>query len=57
MILSVVVAGIVAFGVGYALGASDVANWVIDKAISVGIINDINKAELWEYYLKMKGGV
>lgn len=57
LILSVVIVGIVAFGVGYSIGALSVADFLIEKAVNMGIVDDISKVELMEYYIKLKGGV
>ena len=47
---------VIAFGIGYAFGGMDTAKWLINKAVDMGVINGIGKAELMEYFLKLKGG-
>jgi len=61
MILAVVVAGLVCFGVGYATGAMNTTEFLIEKVVQVmgyeNISIDISRAELIQYYLKLKGGI
>jgi len=58
--LSVVLAGIIAFGVGYAVGAINTTDFLINKIVQVmgyeNISIDISRAELIEYFFKLKGG-
>ena len=61
MILSVVIAGGIAFGAGYAIGAMDTAKFLISRTLDFlaykGFPLDISKVELIEYYFKLKGGI
>jgi len=61
LIISVILVGAVAFGIGYGLGAVDSAKFMIDKAVKImqyeGINIDITRAELLQYYIKLKGGI
>ena len=60
MILSVVVIGLIAFGAGVTIGASEAADFMINQVVKVmgfeDISIDISRVELIEYYLKLKGG-
>ena len=56
LILSVVTAGIIAFGAGYAMGAVDTARRIITIAVEVLEIKDVSAVELLTQYLKLKGG-
>ncbi len=61
LILSLVVAGGISFGAGYAIGAMDTARFMIDQVVRVmgyeNIFIDISRMELMEYYIKLKGGM
>jgi len=61
MILSLVIAGLVCFGIGYAIGAMNTTDFLIDKVVQVmgyeNINIDISRVELIQYYLKLKGGI
>ena len=61
VILSVVIIGVIAFGAGYATGAVETTEFLIDQVVKImgyeGISIDISRWELIEYYLKLKGGI
>ena len=61
MILSVVIVGMLCFGVGYATGAMNTTEFLIEKVVQVmgyeNINIDISRVELIQYYLKLKGGI
>jgi len=61
LILSVVIAGIICFGVGYMIGAMDSAKWIFKQGLKIlemkGMHIDITRTELLEYYIKLKGGM
>lgn len=46
-----------AFGVGYALGSLATAEFIVDRALELDLIQNVSRMELIEYYLKLKGGV
>lgn len=52
-------AGTVMFGAGYALGAYDTVKIVVNMAYKIVEYQNISigKAELMEYFLKLKGGI
>ena len=51
-----IIAFIIGYGIGYSIASVDVAKWFIQMAVDKGIVNGVDKAELLEYYLKLKGG-
>ena len=53
--LAVILFGI-GYGIGYVIGEMDAAKFLVEKAVDLGMFNDIGKAELMEYWIKMKGG-
>lgn len=59
--LTIIVACSLVFGLGWAIGASTTASFLIDKAVQLmtyeGISIDISRVELMEYYIKLKGGM
>ena len=61
MVLGVIVACSLFFGVGMAIGAQRTAEFLIEKVVQImgyeGINIDISRAELIEYYIKLKGGI
>ena len=58
IILSLVVAGILCYGVGYAMGALDTAKFVVSSAEAFMEYQEIviGKADLMEFFIKLKGG-
>ncbi len=54
--LLLVGAGAGSYAIGYSIGAIDSAKWFIEQAVNIGIIDGIGKAELMEYFIKLKGG-
>ena len=60
MIMSVVLVGAIAFGAGYAIGAMETAEFLINQVVKImgyeNIYIDISKADLMHYYLRLKGG-
>ena len=60
IILLLVVAGLFAFGIGYATGATTIAEFMINKIVQImgyeNITIDITMPELRQYYLRLKGG-
>ena len=60
-ILSIILAGVICFGVGYAMGAMDTAKWIFNQGLKIlemkGMNIDITRTELLEYYIKLKGGM
>ena len=61
IILSIILAGVICFGVGYAMGATDTAKWIFNQGLKIlemkGMHIDITRTELLEYYIKLKGGM
>lgn len=59
IILSLVVAGIICYGVGYAMGALDTAKFIVSAAEGFMEYQEIviGKADLMEYFIKLKGGM
>lgn len=53
LLIGAVVAG---YAIGYSIGAIDSAKWFIEQAVNTGIIDGVGKAELMEYFIKLKGG-
>ena len=60
IILSIVVVAGMTFGVGYAMGAMETAEFLINQVVKImgyeNIYIDISKADLMHYYLRLKGG-
>lgn len=56
MTLGLVVACLIAFGVGYISGALDTAKRIMYMAVEVLGIEEVGAAELFQQYLKLKGG-
>ena len=54
-LLGIVVISI-SYWVGYSVGIVDSAKWFIKKAVDMGIVDGIGRAELMEYFIKLKGG-
>jgi len=61
LVLGLIVACSLFFGAGVAIGAQRTAEFLIEKVVQVmgyeGINIDISRAELLEYYIKLKGGM
>ena len=61
MILGLVVAGGITYGVGYSMGSLRTAEFMIDQVARImnyeGITINISRVELFEYFLKLKGGI
>ncbi len=57
MILSLVVAGMGCYGIGYLFGSMDTAKYIIKVGAEVLNIEKIGAAELFQQYMKLKGGL
>jgi len=58
LILSIMMAGTIIFGAGYAIGVYDTSKFVVNIAYKFAQYQNITlgKAELMEYFIKLKGG-
>ncbi len=60
IILGVIIIAAISFGVGCAMGAIETAEFLIDEVVRVmkykEINIDITRVELFEYFIKLKGG-
>lgn len=54
--LGISLVGVIAFGIGYLIGAMDTAKRIITIAVEVLGLEGIGAAQLFEQYLKLKGG-
>ena len=52
----IVFAGFFGYSIGVVIGTMDSAKWFVEQAVDMGIIDGIGKAELMEYFIKLKGG-
>ncbi len=61
IILGLVVAGSITYGIGYSIGSLRTAEFMIDQVARImnyeGITINISRVELFEYFLKLKGGI
>lgn len=55
-ILLIVGAGIIGYGIGYSIATTDVAKWFIEAAVDLELVKGVGRAELMEYFIKLKGG-
>ncbi len=55
IIVSTVLLGVIMFGAGYAMGATDTANFIFNRMLEyfedLGVLKDLSMADLMKYYL------
>ncbi len=56
MVMGLIIAGMVAFGVGYTVGEMDATKRLITVAVEVLGIENVGIADLYHQYRKLKGG-
>ena len=52
-ILTFAIVAAISFFVGHIIGSMQTAEFIIDMAIDKGMVIGVNKAELFEYFLKL----